>query len=116
MITRRAFLASAALAAAAPPAQPNVLFISVDDMNDWVGCLRGYPGVQTPNIDRLAQRGVLFANAHCASPLCNPSRAALLLGQRPSTTGMYNNDQFWPPVLPDAVSMPSYFKQNGLDV
>lgn len=117
MLSRRAFLASAAAtAAAAPASRPNVLFLSVDDMNDWVGCLRGYPGVQTPNIDRLAKRGVLFANAHCASPLCNPSRAALLLGQRPATTGMYNNDQFWPPVLPDAVSMPQYFKQNGYHV
>ena len=115
MLTRRSFLASASVALAAPK-KPNVLFISVDDMNDWVGCLKGYPGVQTPNIDRLAQRGVLFANAHCASPLCNPSRTALLTGQRASSTGIYDNDQFWPPVLPDAVTLPMYFRKHGYHV
>ena len=94
MITRRHFLATsvAASARAADP-RPNVLFLSVDDLNDWIGCLRGYPGVKTPNLDRLAQRGVLFSNAHCASPLCNPSRTALFTGLRPSTTGIYNNEQ-----------------------
>ena len=64
-------LASAASAFAAEPRprpRPNILLLSVDDMNDWLGCLGGYPGVGTPNIDRLAKRGVLFANAHCASP------------------------------------------------
>jgi arylsulfatase A-like enzyme len=114
-MTRRQFLATSALAAA-PSAKPNVLFISVDDMNDWIGCLGGYNGVKTPNIDRLAKRGVLFANAHCASPLCNPSRTALLTGMRASTTGMYNNDQFWRPNLPDAVTLPMHFKANGYQV
>jgi len=114
-MTRRQFLATSVLAAA-PAAKPNVLFISVDDMNDWIGCLGGYNGVQTPNIDRLAKRGVLFANAHCASPLCNPSRTALLTGMRASTTGMYNNDQFWRPNLPDAVTIPMHFKANGYRV
>ena len=52
--------------------RPNVLFIAVDDLNDWVGCLRGHPQSRTPNIDRLARRGTLFANAHCQAPLCNP--------------------------------------------
>ncbi|MCB9770401.1 MAG: sulfatase-like hydrolase/transferase, partial [Candidatus Omnitrophica bacterium] len=47
-------------------AQPNVLFIAIDDLNDWVGCLGGHPQVKTPNIDALAQRGMLFTNAHCA--------------------------------------------------
>ena len=116
-INRRQFL-SAALGGAgavigAPARRPNVLFISVDDMNDWIGCLRGYPGVSTPNIDRLAKRGVLFANAHCASPLCNPSRTALLTGMRPSTSGIYNNDQWWRPALPEVVTMPVYFRRNG---
>lgn len=118
-MTRRQFagsLAASALGARAAAARPNVLFISVDDMNDWVGCLGGYNGVQTPNIDRLAKRGALFANAHCASPLCNPSRTALLTGQRASTTGIYNNDQFWKPNLPQAVTMPMYFKQHGYAV
>src|SRR5580658_3291599 len=71
-----ALLGTAATALAAEPTTqpPNVLFISVDDMNDWVGCLGGYPGIKTPNIQRLADRGLLFTNAHCASPLCCPSR------------------------------------------
>jgi Sulfatase len=65
--------------------RPNVVFIAVDDLNDWVGCLRGHPQARTPNIERLARRGVLFANAHCHAPICNPSRSSLLTGLRPST-------------------------------
>src|SRR5688572_29379821 len=67
----------------------NVLFIAIDDMNDWVGCLGGHPQAKTPHIDRLAARGTLFRNAHCQAPLCNPSRASLLTGLRPSTTGIH---------------------------
>jgi len=69
------------------PRQPNVLFIAIDDMNDYVNCLGGREGVQTPNIDALASRGVLFLNAHTAAPACHPSRVALLTGVRPSTSG-----------------------------
>src|SRR5262245_66305734 len=69
--------------------RPNILFIAIDDLNDWVGCLGGHPQVQTPHIDRLARRGTLFSNAHCQAPLCNPSRSSLLTGLRPSTTGIY---------------------------
>lgn len=68
---------------------PNILFIAIDDQNDWLGCLKGHPQVKTPHIDRLAQRGTLFTNAHCQAPLCNPSRSSLLTGLRPSTTGIY---------------------------
>ncbi|MFP6858665.1 MAG: sulfatase-like hydrolase/transferase, partial [Roseibacillus sp.] len=57
--------------------KPNVLFIAVDDLNDWVGCLGGHPQARTPNIDRLARKGVLFEQAHCAAPLCSPSRTAV---------------------------------------
>src|SRR5580704_1780640 len=57
---------------------PNVLFIVIDDLNDWVGCLGGNPQAHTPNIDALAARGTLFANAHCQSPLCNPSRSSVM--------------------------------------
>lgn len=114
MVNRRNFLASlgAPSLLRAQSKKPNVLFISVDDMNDWVSCL-GHPFVKTPNLDRLAKQGVLFSNAHCASPLCNPSRTALYTGQSPATTGIYNNDQFWPPTLPNAVTLPMYFRQHG---
>ena len=69
--------------------RPNVLFIAIDDQNDWIGCLKGHPQAATPNIDRLAARGTLFTNAHCQAPLCNPSRTSLLTGLRPTTTGIY---------------------------
>ena len=117
MLNRRQFLfglpSATGILPAAAASRPNVLFISVDDMNDWVGCLNGYPGVRTPNIDRLARRGALFTNAHCAAPLCNPSRTALLTGLRPSTTGIYNNEQWWRPALPEAVTLPQHFMRNG---
>ncbi|MCE9562317.1 MAG: sulfatase [Planctomycetes bacterium] len=69
--------------------KPNVLFIAIDDLNDWVGPLGGHPQVKTPNLDRLAARGTTFTNAHCQSPLCNPSRTSILTGLRPTTTGVY---------------------------
>ena len=69
--------------------RPNVLFIAIDDLNDWIGALKGHPQVQTPHMDRLAKRGTLFSNAHCQSPLCNPSRSSLLTGLRPTSTGIY---------------------------
>ena len=96
------------------PAQPNVLFLAVDDMKDWVGALDGYEGtVHTPNIDRLAARGMLFTNAHCASPKCAPSRAAIMTGLMPSTTGLYDNGHWWMPNLPDVVTIPAHFRSNG---
>ncbi len=118
MLTRRNFVGALAGTAAASGAtkQPNVLSISVDDMNDWVGCLGGYPGVQTPNIDALARRGVLFRDAHCSSPVCNPSRTALMTGKRPSTTGVYRNDQYWRPAHPDIQTLPMFFRDNGYHV
>ncbi len=100
---------------AAADEKPNVLFIAIDDLNDWTGCLGGHPQAQTPNIDNLARRGVLFSNAHCAAPACNPSRAALMTGIRPSTSGVYHNPQPWreSPVLKDAVSLTQYFMSHG---
>jgi arylsulfatase A-like enzyme len=70
-----------------PP--PNVLFIAIDDLNDWVGVLDGHPQALTPHIDGLAASGVVFLNAHTQAPLCGPSRASLMSGLRPSTTGIY---------------------------
>ena len=77
--------------AAAPGDRPNVLFLAVDDLNDWVGCLGGHPQAKTPNIDKLARKGILFQQAHCAAPLCSPSRTSIMTGLRPSTTGIYGN-------------------------
>ncbi len=69
--------------------KPNVLFIAIDDLNDWVGCYGGHPQVKTPVIDQLARRGTVFLNAQCQAPICNPSRASIITGLRPSTTGIY---------------------------
>lgn len=76
----------------------------------------GYPGVRTPNLDRLSRRGVLFTRAHTAAPACNPSRVALLSGLRPSTTGVYENDHAWRPAMPQAVMLPEHFRRNGYTV
>ena len=94
--------------------RPNVLFIAVDDLNDWIGCLGGHPQTVTPNMDRLANRGVLFTNAHCAAPACNPSRAAVFSGRHPNQTGVYNNNS--PRIRsaqPDLVLLPEHFQQAG---
>jgi len=97
-------------------ARPNVLMIVVDDMNDWTGCLGGHPEVRTPNIDRLAKRGLLFTNAHTAAPVCNPSRVAALTGRQPATTGVYGNGMLWTELLPDVVTIPSHFREHGYHV
>ena len=93
--------------------QPNVLFFAVDDLNDWIGCLGGHPDCQSPNIDRLAAQGVLFERAYCAAPACNPSRASLMTGVRPWTSGVYVNPQPWRPAMPEAVTLPQHFTANG---
>src|SRR6187455_484040 len=82
-------LLALALCVACAHAAPNVLLLAIDDLNDWIGPLRGHPLAKTPSLDRLAARGTTFANAHCQAPLCNPSRASILTGLRPSTTGVY---------------------------
>jgi arylsulfatase A-like enzyme len=95
--------------------KPNVLFMCIDDLNDWVGCLGGHPDVKTPNLDRLADRGVLFTNAHCSAPACNPSRASLMTGILPSTSGVYHNPNPWrkSPALKNAVTIPQHFMAHG---
>lgn len=100
------------------PVKPNILFIAIDDLNDWVGCLNGHPQTKTPNIDRLAERGVLFTNAHCQAPICGPSRASIFTGLYPSTTGNYLqlkdvDIKKANKAAMESILMPDYFKMNG---
>lgn len=110
------FLSSQVMIKAQQTSRPNVLFVVIDDLNDWIGPLDGYKGVKTPNIDKLAKRGVNFTRAYCPAPVCNPSRAALLTGVRPSTSGVYQNWEPWRRAMPNAVTLPQYFMQNGYEV
>lgn len=109
------FVAAAQQAQAEQPARPNVLLISVDDLNDWIGCLGGHPQAKTPNMDALAQRGVLFTNAHCQSPVCNPSRASMMTSLYPETTGIYflNPDLAKSPAAQKNTLLPKRFVQEG---
>ena len=98
--------------------KPNILFIAVDDLNDWIGCMAGHPQTITPNLDRLAKQGTLFTNAHCQAPICAPSRASIMTGLYPSTTGIYLqindiNIRNASPANQTAVFMPDYFEQHG---
>ena len=94
--------------------RPNVLFIAVDDLNDWIGCMHGHPQALTPNIDRLAARGVLFTNAHCVAPACNPSRAAVFSGRMPQVTGVWSNRSgSINKLYPNANLLPATFARAG---
>jgi choline-sulfatase len=95
--------------------KPNVLFIAIDDQNDWIGHMGGHPLAKTPRLDALASRGTTFLNAHCQQALCNPSRTSLLLGLRPTTTGIYGLAP-WFRTLPqwkDRVALPQHFENHG---
>lgn len=94
-------------------ARPNVVMMIADDLNDWIGAMKGHPGVKTPHLDRLAARGTLFTNAHCQAPWCAPSRASFMTGLRPTTTGIYG---LTGASLGDAVSLPQAFVRAGYDV
>lgn len=96
----------------------NVLFIAIDDLNDWVGFLQGHPNTKTPNMDRLAARGMVFSNAHCPATVCAPSRAAIMSGMQPASTGVYGQirDQDLKERLDKShqiIFLPDYFEQHG---
>ncbi|QDT00927.1 sulfatase [Adhaeretor mobilis] len=99
--------------------QPNVLFIMVDDLNDWTGALKGNLQAKTPNLDKLFQSGTTFTNAHCSAPVCNTSRHSLLTGLHPVNTGWYGTTGLkgirdsYDQVLAGRLPMPTLFKNNG---
>jgi len=95
------------------PVRPNILFIAVDDLNDWIEPLGGHRQARTPRLTNFARSAVTFTRNYAASPGCNPSRTALLTGLHTYTTGMYSNYQYWREVLPDAETLPRYFSRHG---
>jgi arylsulfatase A-like enzyme len=116
ILATAAVLAATSLSGAAQTTTPpDVLFISIDDLNDWVGPLGGHPQAKTPNMDRLAEQGMVFTNAHAPAMLCNPSRAAIMTGIPPSSSGVYNNQTDWRVTarLKNIPTLPRYFMENG---
>jgi len=109
------------LGALGKEAKPNVLFISVDDLNNYISPLAKHPGVITPNFERLAKQSVTFANAHCAAPACHPSRVAVMTGVHPVKSGIYRNlfgahGPRWrheSPILSDALVLSKHFSNHG---
>ncbi len=94
--------------------KPNVLLISLDDLNDWIEPMGGHPQSLTPNLANFAKEAITFQNAYCASPSCNPSRVALMTGKAPYVTGLYTNPQIWRHILPEESTLPEYFKQAAI--
>tara|TARA_B100000809_G_scaffold19840_2_gene17465 strand:- start:13465 stop:14958 length:1494 start_codon:yes stop_codon:yes gene_type:complete len=98
--------------------KPNVVMIIVDDLNDWIGAMEGHPNAKTPNIDRLASQGMLFTNAHSTAALCGPSRASIMTGLRPTTTGIYwhikdKDIKKASPATKGIAFLPEYFGDHG---
>jgi len=104
-----AFLAVASFAA---DAKPNVLFIVCDDLNTMIGCY-GDAYAKTPNLDKLASRGMLFEKNYCQQPICNPSRASFMSGRRPDTLRIWDIPTNLRDRHPDLITMPQWFKQHG---
>lgn len=94
---------------------PNILFIAIDDMNDWTGFLGGHPQALTPNMDKLAMRGINFTNAHCSAPGCSPSRNALLYGVEPFNSGLYPfyEHAIHEQLMEQYTTLPRLLKENG---
>jgi len=93
--------------------RPDILMIAVDDLNDMLTVYDPENPIKTPNLERLARRGTFFTRAYCAAPICNPSRMAILSGQRPTTTGIYGNHEVWSQILPDRELLPQFFERQG---
>ena len=108
-------LAAFSLLPVAAADKPDILFIAIDDLNDWVGPLGGHPQAKTPNIDRLAKMGMTFTNAHATAPVCNPSRSSLMSGMLPSHIGVYGNRDDWreSPALEGKPVLPLFLQSNG---
>lgn len=98
--------------------RPNVLFIALDDLNTWAMGLSDEYAAKTPHMNALAGRGVLFSNAHCAAPVCGPSRTSVMTGVSPATSGVYQNKQDWRECsrLKDHVTLPQHFRNHGYRV
>lgn len=113
LLAAAASVPTSASAADEEPKKPNILLIAADDLNHWVGYTGRNKQTITTNIDRLSARGVSFANAHAAVPVCNASRASLLSGLRPWTTGIYDNSADWRPVIAPEKTLITAFKNAG---
>lgn len=112
LLVTACFIASLCAPSVASENRRNVLFIVSDDLNNFLGCY-GDPLAKTPNIDRLADRGVRFDRAYCAFPLCGPSRNSILTGLYPNSTGILANGQVFRQTIPNQVSLPQAFRQQG---
>ncbi len=113
------FLGHSFAAAEEGATKPNVLFISIDDLNDWEGAMGGNPQAKTPHLDKLFAQGVLFTNAHCSQAVCTASRNSLLSGIHPSTSGWYSSTsamaKSYEQVMGEHKMLPQYFKDNGYE-
>ena len=122
LLSRRTVLAGAAAtttfpwlfsAAHARSQRPNILFVSIDDLNDWAGVTGGHPQARTPHLDALASRGRSFQQAHCNAAICNPSRTAVLTGVAPHVSGVYSNQAAWWTGVTGVPTLPALLKQQG---